>query len=173
MKNAALHLGLATLFTCLAATSANAHLGEKDKLVASDGQPGDAFGTSVSLDVTTAAVGAPFHTVGSTQGAAYIFEMNTPTNWVEMAKLTPTGAGRMDSFGAQLSLDGAYLAVSAPLANVNEGAVYIFNGSGATWTQTQVLTASDAASMHRFGRPPTSSGWWLEPGSKSRSSTSW
>jgi hypothetical protein len=45
------------------------------KLRASDGLPGDAFGSSLSMSGTTVVVGAPYATVGSNrnQGKAYVF----------------------------------------------------------------------------------------------------
>jgi hypothetical protein len=43
-------------------------------------------------------------------------------------------------------------AVSAPEANGNMGAVYIFNGTLRSWTQLQKLIASDASADSRFGK---------------------
>jgi len=152
MKHA-LNLGLATLFTsCLLAGDAHAHLAETLKLLASDGVPGDRFGAGAALEGPLAAIGAPHHVHGGASGAVYVYLQSSTAVWPEVAELNPTGAGLQDDFGAELALGGPYLAVSAPKASADAGAVYVFNGFGATWSQTQVLTASDAGPGHSFGR---------------------
>jgi len=54
---------------------------QQAELTASDGAPSDLFGSTVSLSGTTALVGAPYHTVGSStyQGAAYVFGTSAAT----------------------------------------------------------------------------------------------
>ena len=146
------HLALTALLAGAVFTAtASAHLIERTKLLPSDGAAGDQFGISVATDGQLAVVGAPFHVVGTDQGAVYVFQRTSPTTWPEVAKLTPTGAGPLDLFGVAVAIDGAFLAVSAPKAGLDAGAVYIFTGSGASWTQTQVLTASDTAPGQTFG----------------------
>src|SRR5439155_7674250 len=53
-------------------------LHESARLISSDGVNGDAFGTSVSLGVFTAVVGAPAHMVGSNfdQGQVYVYSLS-------------------------------------------------------------------------------------------------
>ena len=137
---------------CLLAPSAAAHLAEQEKLMPSDGVADDRFGTAVDVEEPMAVVSSPFHDVAGTLGAVYVFQKNTNTDWPEVAKLTPTGAGPMDMFGEAVAIAGPYIAVGAPSTSSDTGAVYIFNGFGAVWTQTQVLTASDATPGHLFGR---------------------
>ena len=149
----ATHVGLVALASAILFVSqAHAHLGESEKLLATDGQPGDLFGSSVATDGLITVVGAPLHDVSGIQGAAYVFQRTTTADWPEVAKLTPTGAGALDMFGEAMALDGSYLAISAPSANSEQGEVYVFNGFGSTWTQVQVLTASDGAPLHSFGK---------------------
>ncbi len=131
---------------------AQAHLTEQTKLLASDGKPGDQFGAAVAMTSAHAVVGAPLHSVAGTQGAVYVFERNSNTSWPQIDKLTPTGAGPLDLFGAELAIAGSYIAVCAPKASADAGAVYMFLQSGSTWSQVQVLTASDTAAGHSFGR---------------------
>jgi hypothetical protein len=148
----AFHTGLfALLATCLLTPLAQAHKGEQTKLLPDDGAAGDHFGASVAITHDMAAVGAPFHLVGPDEGAVYLFSRSTSTEWPQVAKLTHTD-GAVLGFGAAVSMDGSYVAVGAPRANSLAGAVYIFTGSGSSWTQTQVLTASDTGAGHAFGR---------------------
>ena len=62
-------------------------------------------------------------------------------------------AATNDLFGISVSLssDGSTALVSAQGKSSNTGAAYIFTRSGATWTQQQKITASDAAIDVRFG----------------------
>jgi len=90
---------------------------EQQKLTASDGHAGEAFGVSVSVDGDVAVVGAhAAPTVGF--GAAYIFRFNGST-WVEMERLTPSDGAFDDYFGWSV-------AASRDVAVV--GAAYNSNG---------------------------------------------
>ena len=51
---------------------------QEAKLIASDGEPGDQFGLSVSINGGFAVVGAPGST-GATTGAAYVYTRTGPT----------------------------------------------------------------------------------------------
>lgn len=61
-------------------------------------------------------------------------------------------AGPSDSlFGSSVAIDGNTAVVGAPNGNANQGAVYVYVRSGTTWTQQQMLTASDGAVGDQFG----------------------
>ncbi len=133
---------------------------QQKKLTASDGAAGNNFGRSAALsaDGNTALVGAILANGGAQQpqGAAYVF-VRSGAAWSQQGKLAaPDGAAR-DWFGysAALSADGATAFVGAygasVGANTNQGALYVFARSGATWSQQQKLTASDAAPYNYFG----------------------
>lgn len=128
---------------------------EAQQLQASDGAAVDNFGVSVALSEGNALIGALNAAVGgSHQGAAYLFGESNGT-WSQTQKLTASDGAAQDDFGAWVSLDGATALVGAPGASVNgnayQGAAYVYEESGGSWTQTQKLTASDGAANDDFG----------------------
>lgn len=97
----------------------------------------DFFGRGVSIYGDTMAIGR--------QGSSYVeIFRKVGTTWVQEAVITPTDREGDESFGISVSLYentlavGAYREDTAPYSK--NGAVYIFNRSGTTWTQTQKLT---------------------------------
>jgi hypothetical protein len=125
-------------------------------LTASDGVTNDDFGTSVSLDGDTLAVGADFDDVGSVsnQGSVRIF-VRSGTTWTAQQTLTASDGAAGDNFGNSVSLDGDTLAVGVLYdsvgANSFQGSVRVFVRSGSTWSAQQTLTASDGAVFDSFG----------------------
>jgi hypothetical protein len=132
---------------------------QQQKLTASDGAAGDAFGGSVSLSShgNTALIGAYRATVGSNgeQGAAYVF-VNSGGTWSQQQKLTASDGAYFDQFGNPVSLssDGGTALIGAVNATIGgnqfEGAAYVFANSGGTWSQQQKLTASDGVAHLDF-----------------------
>jgi hypothetical protein len=125
-------------------------------IVASDGAANDQFGTVVSLDGDTLAVGMPLDDVGTVvdQGSVRVF-VRSGSTWTLQATLTAADGLSADAFGSSVSLSGDTLAVGVPLDDVgtvsNQGSVRIFVRSGTTWTAQQTLTASDGAANDQFG----------------------
>jgi hypothetical protein len=120
---------------------------QQAKLTATGAAAGDEFGFSVALSGSTAVVGA-YRKNGGT-GAAYVFARSGST-WTQQAKLTATGAAPGDFFGSSVALSGSTAVIGALGENSFTGAVYVFTGSGSTWTQRAELTA-DAAPGDDFG----------------------
>jgi hypothetical protein len=129
------------------------------KLTAPDGSVGDWFGSAVSVNEDTIAVGAPFDDdLGFSSGAVYLFERVGGT-WVEGPKLLASDGGSFDTFGSALDYVDDRLVVGAPKddggcsADVfcDSGSAYFFQRVGGTWFQTAKLTASDASSGDGFG----------------------
>ena len=140
---------------------------EQSKILASDKQPGDYFGESVSIssDGNTAIVGAHGEdTGGSTAGAAYIFTRSGST-WSEQAKIQALDKEADDSFGSypfllsdgssvSISGDGNTVIVAAQLEDTGgqgTGAAYIFVRSGPTWSQQAKIQALDKETGSNFG----------------------
>jgi hypothetical protein len=136
---------------------------------ASNTAAGDAFGRALALstDGSTLAVGAPGDDGTATDsGAVYVFT-RSGTTWTQQQRLKAAQPDASDAFGTAVSLagDGATLAASAPgedgapLAGeadnslTNSGAVYVFERSGATWSQQAWVKASNARSSDTFGGP--------------------
>ena len=129
---------------------------EKGKLIASDAAIDDWFAHSVSIDGDYAIAGAHYDDDnGSYSGSAYVFYKNQTTGvWEQQAKLTASDAAASDYFGLSVSIDGSRVVVGAYSNDgpaTNTGAIYVFDRSGTTWTETVQLTASDAAASDHFG----------------------
>lgn len=106
-------------------------------LGAPSGAPGWKFGSAVSFNGTTLAVGSPF----AGAGRAHLFQRGTTNDWPVLQTLLPRAIdGR---FGAALDLDEAdNLIVGSPDANVNgpqSGEAYIYRRtetpSGPEWVE--------------------------------------
>ncbi len=131
------------------------------ELVASDGTSGDAhqFGGAVKCDGTTLLIGAPGPDYASTgvyaPGEAYVFT-NSGGAWSEAQILQPDDGADGDQFGFSLALDGTTAIIGTPAANIganaHQGAVYAFDGSGATWTQSAKVVADDGVAYDQFGQ---------------------
>jgi hypothetical protein len=129
---------------------------EAARLVSDDGAAFDNFGNAVALDGDTAMVGAINATVGGNpgQGAAYVFTADGG-NWSQAAKLVALEGAAADQFGQAVGLSGGTALVAAPFADVagaiNQGATWVFTGSGPAWTEGQQLIAGDGADHEAFG----------------------
>jgi hypothetical protein len=121
------------------------------ELVAIGGEDYDNFGGSVALYGTTILVGSRLHEVGSNvnQGAAYLFDQSGPTSWTQEAELTSSSDGATDGaagdqFGYSVALTATSAFVGAPAHAVggeaDAGSVYVFTGSGSSWSLSQELT---------------------------------
>ena len=114
------------------------------KVVASDGDDKNRFGTSVSIYGDYAIVGAAFD--DNTFSAAYIYHFDG-TIWKEQAKLSSGIPGNLDQFGYAVSIYGDYAVVGAYLDyehSLDGGAVYVFVRQGTKWVKQAKLTPSDA-----------------------------
>ena len=118
---------------------------QQQKLIASDGEAGDQFGRSVSVDGDYAIVGAPEKNSG--QGFSYIFK-RTGGAWTQMTKVGATGSNKL---GWSVSIDGAFVIMGAYGTNSNTGTAHIYELVGSSWYGKGALTASDGAISDLFG----------------------
>ncbi|MCH8824315.1 MAG: hypothetical protein IH984_12520, partial [Planctomycetes bacterium] len=112
---------------------------QQQKLFASDGEPLDTFGRTVSLAGNIAVVSALLDDVGNNDsvGSAYIFTFDSQ-QWNETAKLYASDAEAGDLFGTHAATDGENVIVGAnfsddacePGQNCESGSAYIFGGLG-------------------------------------------
>lgn len=100
------------------------------------------FGTDVAVAGSTIAVGAP------AVETAWLFE-KVGGAWVAAGSVAASDGVPGDAFGASVALDagGSRLVVGAPFGdesafNPDTGAAYVFDRSGATWTQSAKLVES-------------------------------
>ncbi|MBK1834558.1 hypothetical protein [Roseibacillus ishigakijimensis] len=107
------------------------------RIVPSDSTSGD-FGTSLALESSTLVVGDD----SSANGSAYVFT-RSGSSWNQQAKLVPSDPEPSARFGFSVALSGTTIAVGAPNRSNDsptpDGAVYLYNKSGASWNQTSKL----------------------------------
>jgi FG-GAP repeat len=127
---------------------------QEARIVASDGNSDDMFGTSVSLDADTLLVGAPFKetpVAGSyANGAAYVFA-RSGTSWSQQAILTPTARVDGDLFGFAVAVAGDRAVVGAPYAAATKGRAYVFERTAGAWSQQTELAAAAGNLGDEFG----------------------
>jgi nucleoside-specific outer membrane channel protein Tsx len=132
---------------------------EVAKLTASDGAPGDIFGTSVAISGDLALIGAEFDDDnGDASGSAYVFDRST--GWGEVAKLEASDGAPGDNFGTSVAISGDLALVGAHHHDDNgddSGSAYVFDRS-AGWSEVAQLTASDGTAEDFFGTSVAISG---------------
>jgi len=128
-------------------------LEEAQALLASDGEPGDYLGHSVSVSGDTAVIGAygdENHT-----GAAYVFIRNGEGNWTEKSKLKASDGTPGDNFGESVAVANDTVIIGAPQrddSGSESGAAYVFARDGdGNWKEQAKLLASDGAAYAFFG----------------------
>ncbi|MBN2592970.1 MAG: FG-GAP repeat protein, partial [Sedimentisphaerales bacterium] len=128
---------------------------QQAKIVAGDGQAGDEFGGSVSINGNYAVIGAIGNDdAGEDAGAAYIF-IRSGNDWAQQARLIPSDGAAGDQFGNSVSIYDGYAVVAAHLDADNgaeSGSAYIFEREGQSWAQQAKLTAPDGNSNDFFGQ---------------------
>jgi hypothetical protein len=132
------------------------------KLMASDGEAGDFFGSCVALDSDLAIVGARDDVVEgvSQAGSAYVFR-HVGSQWIEEAKLTHPGAQVMDLFGQSVAIQGDVALVGAHGVDHEEnrpGSAFVFRRTDQGWALEQELRAFDGVGLLRFGYAVSLSG---------------
>jgi len=139
-------------------------------LKASNTDAFDTFGEAVAVDGDTVVVAASFEDSGATgvdgdqrddsapsAGAAYVFVRNG-TTWSQQAYLKASNTEAGDRLGSAVSVSGETVVVGAWLeasgatgvdgdssdnSEPQSGAAYVFERSGATWSQQAYLKASN------------------------------
>jgi uncharacterized repeat protein (TIGR01451 family) len=108
------------------------------------------FGYSVSVDGNRALVGGT-NLAGS--GGALVL-VNDGSGWQEEAVLLPADGESSDQFGYSVSLSGDRALIGARWDDdngANSGSAYVFDFNGTSWSETDKLTAADAAASDEFG----------------------
>lgn len=130
------------------------------------------FGEDVALDGDTLVVGLWRYSLPGKQeaGAVYVYRLVEGT-WVVEAKLLASDAAWDGHFGIGVALVGDTLVVGStgPVVTseiYNVGAVYVFERTGSVWTETQILTASDAKPGAEFGASVDFDGQTIVAGSQ-------
>ena len=116
------------------------------KLVATDGEAGDQFGISVSIDGDLIAIGAHWDDDGGSEsGSAYLFDATTG---IQLTKLSASDAASGDQFGSAIALDQGTVVVGAGYDD-QAGSAYLFDAE--TGLQLGKLIADDRERFSWFG----------------------
>ena len=130
---------------------------EEQKLLASDGAPGDQYGVSVSVSGDVAVVGALFDDdAGFSSGSAYVHRYDGSV-WAEEQKLLASDGAAGDLFGT-VAVSGDVALVGAKGADNNSGVAYVYRYDGSAWVEEQMLLASDGVAGDNFGGAVSVSG---------------
>lgn len=107
------------------------------------------FGTAIALQGDTALIGAIDDAdKGEHAGAVYVFT-RTSGVWTQTQKLVASDGSPNDQFGLAIDLDGNRALIGAPneipktIQAPEIGAVYVFERTGETWTETAKLVGPD------------------------------
>ena len=130
---------------------------------------GGHFGTSVSLDGSTAVIGAPdFHTGNkASSGSMFVF-INNGGNWTQQTNIRPANTANFRA-GTSVSVSGDTAAIGTPGGNGGKGAVYMYKRSGTSWSSAGTLTATGGASGDQFGASVATSGKYVIVGAPAAS----
>lgn len=125
------------------------------KVFGSDAGIFSSFGISVALDGDQAIVGAHAMpgSIGSGEGAAYVFEKGT-SGWAQVQKLVASDPHRASGFGQAVAIRGSHALAGASGHNHGSsavGAAYAFVKAGSVWAQTQELLTIDAEQGDTLG----------------------
>jgi hypothetical protein len=175
------------LITCLvvcvlscvicSATSADTPVVYEDFIItASDGNAGNMFGTSVSMDGNLSIIGA-LDTDEEEEvygpGAAYIYRFNG-NEWVEEMKLM-SGVQVQDWFGVAVTIQGDIAVVTSVSNGANGygyGCAYVYRNNGSTWDLETVL-GGDGGDYTFYGSSVAISGDTLVVGAMHESIKGW
>jgi hypothetical protein len=124
----------------------------EQKLTPSDGTDNSYYGSDAALIGSNAVISAQGDTVFT--GAAYVLA-KVAGQWTETHKLVPSDGAHGDSFGYRLAMTQSLLAVTSytasPNGNTAQGAAYVFEPSGDSWTQVKKLVANDGVAFDDLG----------------------
>ena len=134
---------------------------EEYLLRASDAEETDHYGGAVGISGDYAIVGAKDEddTGNNSAGAAYIYKHDGSGGWDEVEILHADNLGPGDVFGCSVSISGDYAIIGAygedgDASNTvsSAGAAYIFKNDGSgSWSQVEILHASDLQEGDQFG----------------------
>ncbi len=154
----------------------NGNWNQVQKVVATDRDSNDCFGSSLAVSGEYAIVGAYYEDEDGSyinslecSGSAYIFKRDNTGIWKEIQKIVASDRSAYDLFGNSIDISGTSIIVGAfseeedmtgDNTMVSAGSAYIFedDGTGA-WKEVQKLVASDRAEFDLFGIDVSLSGY--------------
>lgn len=131
------------------------HWQQVQKLVPPGAAPGDSFGIDVAIAGDRLVVGANSDDdMGGSSGSAFVYRLNSSDSWTLEKKLVASDGSAFDQFGTRVAIDGDRVVVGAPgkdNANFNGGGAYVFERSGSTWNQMEIIMPSTLGAADGFG----------------------
>jgi len=130
---------------------------------AGDGENGDKFGKSVTMDGNNVVVGAQGEDDGPDQpqmiGSAYYWQRTTGKTWEYKQKIRPSLCETEDDFGRSVSVAGSHLIIGSTGRDkvspsvTNAGGAFLFrlNTTTGLWEQQNEIFAGDAGQNDLFG----------------------
>ena len=135
------------------ASGQQAEISELQRIVASDAAGDGIFGSAVAIDGDVAVVGSEGDDdLGAFAGAAYVLRWNG-VEWADEQKLIGSQVQNGDLFGAQVDVEGVWIAVTSAYASPHaSGEVYLFRFDGTAWNEVQKLSSPSPEGLDSFGR---------------------
>jgi len=110
------------------------------------------FGTSVFVSGDRILIGAPGDNDGTNEaGSAFIFD-GSGSNWTQTQKLQLPLPDHQWRFGESVALRGDRAIVGSAPSLSGEGGAYVFEKTGANWSQVLEFLGSDSNPFDTFGR---------------------
>jgi len=119
---------------------------EEQKLIASNGEQGDYFGSAVAIENNEVVIGAP-QTSNGGKGIVYIFKDQGET-WEEIQIIETESS--FAYFGYALARRGNSMIIGA-CKDEGHGTAYLYRTSDQEWIEEEKYVASDAAYDDKFG----------------------
>jgi len=130
---------------------------QTQKLVAADGTDQSYFGAAVTLDGDHAFVGAYAATINGNfgQGAVYAYSGVTGESLQPSGEIINPDGVANDQFGYAVAAHGGSVMIGSPNTKVGDnaaqGAVFLYEDIGGSWTQAQEIVAVDGVTNDAFG----------------------
>ncbi len=123
---------------------------ETQKILSPNPQGSDVFGVGVAISGDYIVVGA--NEVDGRKGAAYVYLKNSGGTYDYVQTLMASDAANDNFFGTSVSLSNDQLVIGAYGANMEQGAVYIFEKDNqGTWLEVQKLNGNASTEGTQFG----------------------
>jgi hypothetical protein len=116
------------------------------KIIASDGDLGDAFGLSVSVGSGRIVIGAPYDENDGfpSSGSAYVYDLNGN----EIAKLTAFDRANGDNYGGSVTVGSGRILIGSLADDDSTGSVYVYDLNG---NFIKKIIAFDGATGDQYG----------------------
>ena len=121
---------------------------ETQRLLASDGAPGDDFGSAVALGIDRLLIGAPLRQ--SARGAVYAYSFDQG-RWHETERLAGADVEAHDQFGASIAIAADLAAIGSWQDDVGTGAAYTFRWRDGRWLAVQKLRSATGRAGDQSG----------------------